>query len=44
MSQDSLDKYIDSIEMLEYWKVDKNTFDYVYRPNDDTYILFEAIK
>jgi len=44
MSEDSLDRLIESTELVDYNFDDKSIYDFIYRPNDDTYLMFEAIK
>ena len=44
MSEDSLDQMIANTQLVDYNFIDKSTFDFIYRPNDDTYLMFEAIK
>jgi hypothetical protein len=43
-SIDSIDELINSIEVLDYTIIPRNIYDFVYKPNDDTFLLFEGIK
>ena len=44
MSNDSLDDYIEQIKVLDYNLKDSQQYEKVYKPNDDSFLLYEGIK